>query len=167
MDIQGWSPLQFTGVISLQFKVLSRGFSNNTVWKHQLSGSQPSLWSNSHLYDYWKDQSFDYTELCQQSWQRHLLSNMLSLLFNLLSRLVIALLPRSKCLLTSWLLSPYAVIFEPKKIKSVTVSVISPSISHDRCHDLRVFGCWVLNQICHSPLSLSSRASLVPLCFLP
>ena len=94
-------------------------------------------------------------------------SKVIPLLFNMLSRLVIALLPRSKCLLTSWLLSPYAVIFEPKKIKSVTVSVISPSISHDRRHDLRVFGCWVLNQICHSPLSLSSRASLVPLCFLP
>ena len=91
----------------------------------------------------------------------------MSLLFNILSRLVITFPLMSKHVLISWLQSPYAVIFEPKKIKSVTVSVISPSISHDRCHDLRVFGCWVLNQICHSPLSLSSRASLVPLCFLP
>ena len=55
----------------------------------------------------------------------------MSLLFNVLSRLVIALLPRSKRLLISWLQSPSAVILEPKKIKSVTVSVISPSICHE------------------------------------
>ena len=52
----------------------------------------------------------------------------MSLLFNMLSRLVIVILPRSKHLLTSWLQSPSAVILEPKKIKSVTVSVVSPSI---------------------------------------
>ena len=51
-----------------------------------------------------------------------------SLLFNILSRLVIAFLPRSKHLLISWLQSPSAVILEPKKIKSVTVSIVSPSI---------------------------------------
>ena len=55
----------------------------------------------------------------------------ISLLFNILSRLVIAFLPRSKCLLISWLQSPSAVILEPKKIKSVTVSIVSPSICHD------------------------------------
>ena len=53
------------------------------------------------------------------------------LLFNMLSRLVIALLPRSKCLLISWLYSPSAVILEPRKIKSATVSTVSPSISHE------------------------------------
>ena len=53
----------------------------------------------------------------------------ISLLFNILSRLVIAFLPRSKCLLISWPQSPYAVILEPKKIKSVTVSIVSPSIA--------------------------------------
>ena len=52
----------------------------------------------------------------------------MSLLFNLLSRLVTAFLPRSKCLLISWLQSPSAVILEPKKIKSLTVSIVSPSI---------------------------------------
>ena len=51
-------------------------------------------------------------------------------LFNTLSTLVIAFLPRSKCLLISWLRSPFAVILEPKKIKSVTVSIVSPSIYH-------------------------------------
>ena len=55
----------------------------------------------------------------------------MSLLFNMLFRLVIAFLPRSKHLLISWLQSPYAVILEPKKIKSVTVSIVSPSICHE------------------------------------
>ena len=55
----------------------------------------------------------------------------MSLLFNLLSRLVIAFPARSKHLLISWLQSPSAVILEPKKIKSVTVSVVSPYICHE------------------------------------
>ena len=55
----------------------------------------------------------------------------ISLLFNILSRLVITFLPRSKRLLISWLQSPSAVILEPKKIKSVTVSIVSPSICHE------------------------------------
>ena len=55
----------------------------------------------------------------------------MSLLFNVLSRLVIAFLPRSKHLLISWLQSPSAVILEPKKIKYVTVSTVSPSICHE------------------------------------
>ena len=55
----------------------------------------------------------------------------MSQLFNMLSRLVIAFLPRSKWLLISWLQSPSAVIFEPKKIKSVTVSIVSLSICHE------------------------------------
>ena len=53
---------------------------------------------------------------------------LMSLLFNMLSRLVITFLPRSKCLLISWLQSPSAVILEPKKIKPITVSTVSPSI---------------------------------------
>ena len=55
----------------------------------------------------------------------------MSLLFNMLSRLVIICLPGSKCLLMSWLQSPCAVILEPKKIKSVTVSIVSPSFCHE------------------------------------
>ena len=57
-------------------------------------------------------------------------SKEMSLLFNMLSGLVIAFLPRSKCLLISWLKSPSTVILEPKKIKSATVSTYSPSICH-------------------------------------
>ena len=63
----------------------------------------------------------------------------ISLLFNMLSRLVITFLPRSKHLLISWLQSPSTVILEPRKIKSATVSTVSPSICHGdrtRCHDL-------------------------------
>ena len=55
----------------------------------------------------------------------------MSLLFNMLSRLVIAFLPKSERLLISWLHSPSAVILEPKKRKPVTVSIISPSICHE------------------------------------
>ena len=55
----------------------------------------------------------------------------MSLLFSMLSRLVIAFLPRSKLLLISWLQSPSEVILEPKKIKCVTISIVSPSICHE------------------------------------
>ena len=60
-----------------------------------------------------------------------LVSKVISLLLNILSRLVITFLPRSNHLLISWLQSPSAVILEPKKIKSDTVSTVSPSISHE------------------------------------
>ena len=60
-----------------------------------------------------------------------LVGKVMSLLFNMLSRLIIALLPRSKHLLISWLQSPSAVILEPPKIKSDTVATVSPSIFHE------------------------------------
>ena len=50
MNIQDWSPLGLTGLISLQSRGLSRVFSSTTVWKHQFFGTQPSLWSNSHIH---------------------------------------------------------------------------------------------------------------------
>ena len=62
---------------------------------------------------------------------RIFVGKLISLLFNMLSRFVIAFLSRSKCLLISWLQSPSAVILEPPKIKSDTVSTLSPSISHE------------------------------------
>ena len=58
-------------------------------------------------------------------------AKVVSLLFNMLSRLVITFLPRSKCLFISWLQSPSAVILEPQKIKSATVSTVSPPICHE------------------------------------
>ena len=68
MNIQGWFPLGLTGLISLLSKGLSKVFSSNTVWKHQLFGFQLSLWSNSHICTQLleKPHSFGYTDLCQQ-----------------------------------------------------------------------------------------------------
>jgi len=70
----------------------------------------------------------------------------MSLLFNMLSMLVITFLPRSKCLLISWVQSPSAVILEPPKIKSDTVSTVSPSISHEVMGpDAMIFIFWMLS----------------------
>ena len=70
----------------------------------------------------------------------------MSLFFNMQSRLVIAFLSRSKCLLISWLQSPCAVILEPKKTKSFTVSIVSPSICHEVMgSDAMIFIFWVLS----------------------
>ena len=123
MNIQDWSPLGWTGWISLQSKGLSRVFSNTTVQKHQFFSIQPSLWVQlSHPYM----TTGKTTGLTR--WTT--VGKVMSLLFNMLSRLVIAFLPRSKCLLNSRLQSPCTVILEPKKIKSATVSAVSPSICH-------------------------------------
>ena len=76
------------------------------------------------MHDCWEHHSLEYMDFCQKSDVSA---------FNMLSRFVIAFLPRSKHLLilTSWLHSPSAVILEPKKIKSVTVTIFPPSICHE------------------------------------
>ena len=75
----------------------------------------------------------------------------MSLLFNMLSRSVLDFLLRSKHILISQLQSPSAVILEPKKRKSVTVSIVSPSICHDVMGpDDMIFECWVLSQLFHT-----------------
>ena len=63
--------------------------------------------------------------------RRTFVGKVMSLLLNMLSRLVITFLPRSKLLLISWLQSPSVVILQPKKIKSITVSTVSPSVCHE------------------------------------
>ena len=63
--------------------------------------------------------------------RRTFVSKVMSLLFSMPSRFLIAFLPRSKCLLISWLQSPSAVILEPKKVTSLTVSIVFPSICHE------------------------------------
>ena len=102
--------------------------------------------------------------------RRAFVGKVMSLLFNMLSRLVITLIPRSKCFLISWLQSPSTVILEPPKIKSVSFHcfpIYFPWSDGAGCHDLFQFSeCWALSQLFHSPLSLLSRGSLV-LCFLP
>ena len=123
MNIQDWFPLGWTGWISLQSKGLSRVFSNTTVQKHQFFGAQLSLWSDSNPY------MTTGKTIALTRW--NFVGKVLSLLFNMLSRLVITFLPRSKHLLISWLQSPSAVILEPKEIKSATVYTISPSICHE------------------------------------
>ena len=102
--------------------------------------------------------------------KRTFVGKVVSLLFNMLSRLIIAFLPRSKCLLISWLQSPSAVILEPTKIKSVTAYIVSTSICikwWDQMPWSSFFECWVLSQFFHFPLSPSSRGSLIPFHFLP
>ena len=82
-----------------------------------------------------ENQSFDYLDFCCKS-----------LFFNKLSRLVITFLPKNKHLLISWLWSPSTVILEPKKIKSVTVSIVSPSICHEGMgSDAMILVFWMLS----------------------
>ena len=98
-----------------------------------------------------------------------LVGKVMSLSLNMLSRLVIAFLPRSKHLLISWLSSLSAVILEPKKIKSVTISIVFPSICHEVMgRDAMILVFWMLSfkPAFLSPPSLSSRGSLVLLRFL-
>ena len=104
VNIQDWFPLGWTGWISLLSKGLSRVFSNTTDQKHQIFGAQPSLWSNSHIHTWLTGKT---TALTRQTF----VGKVMSLLFNTLSRLVIAFLPRSKCLSISGLQSLSAVIF--------------------------------------------------------
>ena len=107
MNNQDRFPLWWTDLISLQSKGLSRVFSSTTVQQHQFLSTQPSLWSNSHLY------ITTGKSIALTRWT--FVGKVISLLFNMLSRLVIAFLPRSKHLLISWLQSPSAVILEPPK----------------------------------------------------
>ena len=161
MNIQDWFTLGWTGWISLQSKRLS------SLLQHQSSKASilqrsaffygPTLTS---IHDYWK--TIALTRLT-------FVGKVMSLLVNMLSRLVIDFLPRSKHLLISWLQSPSAVILEPKKIRCCPCfhcfPIYLPWSDGNRCHDHSE--CWVLSQLFHSPLSLSSRGSLVPLPFLP
>ena len=124
INIQSWFPLGLTGLIFLPSEGLSRAFSNTTVGNHQFFSSHLFFYGATltSIHDYWKNQAFT-------RWT--FVSKVMSLLFNMLSSLVIAFLPRSKHLLISWLQSLSTVILESKKIKSVTVSIVSPSICHE------------------------------------
>ena len=120
MNTQDSFPLGVTVLLTLQSKGVSK--------RHSSKASV--LW---HLAFFMVQLSHPYTTtgkfIALTIWT--LVSEVMSLLFNMLSRLVIAYLVRSMCLLISWLQSPFAVILEPKKIKSVTVSIVSPSICHE------------------------------------
>ena len=107
----------------MQSKGLSRVFSNTTVQKHQFFGTQLSSQSNSHPY------MTTGNTIALTRWT--FVGKVVSLLFNMLSRLVRTFLPRSKRLLISWLQSLSAVILEAPQIKSDAVSTVSPSISRE------------------------------------
>ena len=118
---------EYSGLISLRidwFDLLAvQGTFKTPVQRHSFFGAQLSLWSNSYPYMT--------TGKTIALTTRTFVGKVMSLLYNMLSRFVIAFLPRSKCLLTSWLQKPSDVILEPKKMKSVTVSIVSPSICHE------------------------------------
>ena len=116
MTIQGWFHLGLTSLISLLSKGLSRVCSSTTV--HQFFSAQPSLCSNYHHVYRTTGKTIALTI-------QTFVSKVMSLLFNTLSRFAIAFLPRSRCLLISWLQSPSVVILEPQTIKSVTVYIVS------------------------------------------
>ena len=119
INIQGWFPLGFTGLLS---KGLSIVFSNSS----KLSILQCSAFFRVQLL-YLQMTTGKTIPLTRWTF----VNKVMYLLFNTLSRFVIAFLPRSKCLLISWLQSLSAVVLEPKKIKSVTASTFFLSICHE------------------------------------
>ena len=125
MNTQDLSPLEWTGWISLQSKGLSR------VHHKTHHSSKASVLLRSAYFIVQLSHPYMTTGKTIGLTRRTVVDKVMSLLFNILSRLVITFLPRSKRLLISWLQSPPEVILEPKKIKSVTVSTFSPSIYHE------------------------------------
>ena len=105
--------LGLTGLNSLLSKGLSRVFFSTIVWKHHFFSTQLSLWSNSHIHTWLLEKTIALTKWI-------FVGKVMSLLFNTLSKSVLASFPRSKCLLILWLQSPSAVILEPPKVKSDT-----------------------------------------------
>ena len=116
---------------SLQSKGHSRVFSNTTVRKHQFFGAQLSSQKAQKHRASQLSHPYMTTGKTIALTSRTFVGKVMSLLFNMLSRLVITFLPRSKRLLISQLQSPSAVILEPQKIQAVTVSIVSPSICHE------------------------------------
>ena len=150
---------EYSGLISFRIDWLDLLAVQGTLYKSSPTPQFKSINSSvlrllysptlTSIHDYWKN-----IAVTRQTF----VGKVMSLLFNMLSRLVIAFLPRNKRLLISWLQSPPAVILEPKKIKSVTVSAVSPSICHEVMGpDSMILVFWILSF--HSPLSLSSRGS--------
>ena len=135
--IQDWFPLGLTGWISLQSKGL-KTLQHHSSKASILQCSAFFIVQLSHPYmTNGKKHSFDKMDLY---WQSNVFA------FNMLSRLVIAFLSRSKRLLISWLQAPSALILEPPKIRSLTVSAISPSICHEVMGlDAMIFVSWMLS----------------------
>ena len=123
---------EYSGLISFRmdwFDVLSVQGTLKSLLQHH--SSKASILQHSAFFIVQLSHPYMTTGKTIALTRRTFVSKIMSLLFNMLSRLVIAFLPRSKHLLTSWLQSPSAVILEPKKIKSVTGSSVSSSICHE------------------------------------
>ena len=132
MNTQDWSPVGWTGWISLQPKGLSRVF-NTTVQKHQ-------FFRLSAFFTVQLSHPYMTTGKIIALTRRTFVGKVMSLIFNMLSRLVITFLPRSKRLLISWLQSPSAMILEPPKNKVShcfhCFSIYFPQSDGTGCHDL-------------------------------
>ena len=133
MNIQDLFPLVLTGLISLQSKGLSQDFSNTIVQKHQFFGAQPSSsQASSHPY-MTTEKAIAFT-----IWT--FVGQVMSLLFNMLSKLAIAFLPKNKNLLILWLQSPSAMILHPPKNKVChcfhCFSIYLPWSDGTGCHNL-------------------------------
>ena len=132
MIIQGWFPLGLIGLISCSPRDSWEFLQHHNSKASILGGSAFFMVQLSHLY-------MTTGKTIALSIQKFV-SKVMSLLCNMLSRFVIAFLPRNKCLLISWLQPLSAVILEPEKMKSATVSTFPPSICHKSggtgCHDL-------------------------------
>ena len=112
----------------------------------QLHSSKASILQHSAFFMVQFSHSYMTTGKTMVFTRQTVVGKVMSLLFNMLSRLVIAFFPRSKHLLISWLQSPSAVILEPKKRKSVTVSIVSPSICHEVMGlDVMIIVFWMLS----------------------
>ena len=135
MSIQDWFPLELTGLITLLSHELSGVFSTTAsiLWHSAFFMVQLS-----HPY------MIPGKTIALTRWT--FVSKVMSLLFNMLFRLVIAFLLRSKHLLISWLQSLFAVIWDPRKIQSVTASIVSLSICHEVMGpDAMIFTFWMLS----------------------
>ena len=198
MNIQDWFPLGWTGWISLQFRGLSRVFSNESAlrmrwpkyWSFSFSMSPSNEYSelisfridwfdlvavqetlksllqhhstkasilwHSAFFIVQLSHPYTITRKTIALTRRTCVAKVMSLLFNVLSKIVIAFLPRSKCLLILWLQSPSAVILECKKIKVChCFPICLPWSDGTGCHNLSFFECWVLLSF-KSAFSLSS-----------
>ena len=154
MNTQDWFPLAWTGWISLQQGTLKSLLQHNSSKALILWCSAFFMVQLSHPY------MTTGKTIVLTRWT--FVGKVVSLLFNMLSRSVIAFLPRSKHLLISWLQSSSAVILEPPQNKVShcfhCFCIYLPWSDGTRCHNFS-FLCWVLSQLFHSPLSLSSRGS--------
>ena len=123
---------EYSGLIFFRidwFDLLTVQGTLKSLFKHH--GSKVSILWCSAFFIVQLSHPYTTTGKTTPSTRQNFVGKVMSLLFNMLSRLVITFLPRTQRLLISWLQSPSAVILEPQKIKSATVSTVSPSISHE------------------------------------